>query len=103
MPDADDTAKTILTLQLLGRDTVSPEEMINAFSQTNHFRTYSAERTPSFSANCNVLKALLYTSEPDKYEDYISKAAEFLCNTWFSGTIKDKWVRRAYSTSVMDS
>lgn len=91
LEDADDTAKTILTLNLLGRAT-SPDGMIALFEADNHFKTFALERNPSFSANCNVLIALLYAPEPRKYVAQIYKAANFLCNLWYEGELEDKWV-----------
>ncbi|MCJ1344331.1 hypothetical protein MMC31_002534, partial [Peltigera leucophlebia] len=59
LADAGDTAKAILTLYLLGR-TTSLDAMIEHFrSKQGHFQTYLGERDVSFSANCNILKAIL--------------------------------------------
>ncbi|RDL34572.1 uncharacterized protein BP5553_07700 [Venustampulla echinocandica] len=90
IPDADDTAKTILTLNLLGRPT-SPDGMIANFEATSHFRTYPGERNASFSANCNVLNALLHVENPGQYTKQISKTTIFLCKSWMAGNITDKW------------
>lgn len=92
-PDADDTAKTILTLSLLDKDAVKPDEMISKFDTGLHFRTYTSERNSSFSANCNVLNALLHLAEPEAYQSQISRAANFLYDAWHVGSIRDKWVR----------
>lgn len=92
LADVDDTAKTILTLNLLERAT-SPDEMVEHFkSNEGHFRTYPGERDPSFSANCNVLKALLQDPHVEKYEHHIATIAGFLCDSWWSGAVNDKWV-----------
>lgn len=66
LSDADDTAKSVMSLELIGQ-TVSPEQLIYEFETTSHFKTYSTERNPSFSANCNVLCALLYMKDPSIY------------------------------------
>jgi hypothetical protein len=100
MADADDTAKSILSLTLLGRSTVKPESMIQSFDNGLHFRTYVAERNPSFSANCNVLISLLHLQDPGGYVTHIQKAAVFLCDAWFTSTLMDKWVR--YRTNCSD-
>ncbi|MCJ1405109.1 hypothetical protein MMC11_008335 [Xylographa trunciseda] len=54
LSDADDTAKAILSLNLIGKST-SPARMIAEFETTALFKTYTTERNPSFSANCNNL------------------------------------------------
>lgn len=66
--------------------------MIAEFETDTYFKTYMTERNPSFSANCNVLCALLYGPDPNVYADQIFKAASFLCNSWWEGPLKDKWV-----------
>ncbi|RAL64942.1 hypothetical protein DID88_001533 [Monilinia fructigena] len=90
LADADDTAKTIETLNLLG-DLVAPEEMISTYETVTHFQTYKSERTASFSANCNVLSALLHVEKPSCYIKEIVKAASFLSRIWSLGKIQDKW------------
>ncbi|KAF7935774.1 hypothetical protein EAE99_002754 [Botrytis elliptica] len=101
LPDADDTAKCILTLCLVGRS-VSAEQMIANFEVKNHFQTYALERNGSISANCNVLNALLHINEPNKYVGQILSTTEFLCNSWSAGKIDDKWnLSRQYSMMVL--
>lgn len=92
--DADDTATTILVLGLLN-EPVSVESMLKEFEVENHFRTYTQERNPSFSANCNVLLALLYTPVPSKYSAQIEKALKFLHKQFTDSNldVQDKWVR----------
>ncbi|KAJ5753014.1 Phyllocladan-16-alpha-ol synthase [Penicillium odoratum] len=90
--DADDTAKTILVLNLLQQQ-VSPDAMLKAFEADYHFKTYPHERDASFSANCNVLLALLHTHNPSQYEPQIEKATRFL-HTHFRESelnVRDKW------------
>ena len=91
LADADDTAKAALTLSFLGMPS-NPDQMIAKFEAETHFLTYEMEKTKSFSANCNVLNALLHTSAPDEYLRPIIKATEFLCSSWSAGTVNDKWV-----------
>jgi hypothetical protein len=81
----------MLCLNLLGKS-VLPNAMIAEFETDTHFRTYTAERNSSFSANCNVLNALLHVPDPNMYSSQISKAATFLCDSWCDGTVRDKWV-----------
>ena len=91
--DADDTAKVLLTLNLLGKAT-NPEQMIYHFkSENGHFRTYPGETDASFSANCNILIALTHMSNVEDYSSSISSIVAFLSETWWNGTPKDKWVR----------
>lgn len=95
-PDADDTAKAIFVLgQILDKDEqISVNGMITTFETDSHFRTYTAERDPSFSANCNVLISLLHVGDPRQAMEQIVKVTRFLCDTWWYnyGKIKDKWV-----------
>ncbi|KAL8848314.1 MAG: hypothetical protein Q9221_006668 [Calogaya cf. arnoldii] len=90
LEDADDTARTLLTLQDLGKP-ASPERMIEKFQTNKHFRTYELEGSPSFSANCNVVLSLLGVNEINKYAHHIETALTFLLEAEESGTISDKW------------
>ena len=45
---------------------------------------------------------LLYSSDPDIYRSHISSIAAFLCDSWWSGTVKDKWVSIKYSIKHED-
>ena len=91
LPDADDTAKTILTLNLVEKP-ASAGKLIAEFEATDHFKTYTQERNPSLSANCNVLSSLLHVPDPDIYVEQISKAASFIRKCCWEGSLKDKWV-----------
>jgi hypothetical protein len=71
--------------------------MIAEFDGEGHFKTFTGERNPSFSANCNALVALLYTPDPDVYIDQVSKTVSFLCEAWWEGAINDKWVGTSIS------
>ncbi|KAI7970750.1 hypothetical protein EIK77_007930 [Talaromyces pinophilus] len=90
--DADDTATTILVLNLLNQP-VSVAAMLKEFEEENHFKTYSQERNPSFSANCNVLLALLYSHEPSLHSTQIGKAINFLYKQFTESEldVRDKW------------
>ncbi|KAL8952793.1 MAG: hypothetical protein Q9222_001297 [Ikaeria aurantiellina] len=90
LEDADDTARAIIFLCLIGHQ-FPPDQMIQRFENGNHFKTYSSERNPSFSANCNILIALTYVSHPIKYATAISKATRYLCDAWEEGAVNDKW------------
>jgi len=67
--------------------------MIKSFESLTHFRTYISERNPSFTANCNVLSALLAQTNLSWYSAQILKIVSFLCDYWWDndGYIKDKW------------
>ncbi|KAF1999857.1 hypothetical protein P154DRAFT_620564 [Amniculicola lignicola CBS 123094] len=60
-------------------------------STVNHFRTYHQEGSPSFSANCNVLPALLGEAEEGLDQEDIEKALAFLLELEESGPIHGKW------------
>ncbi|RWA06352.1 hypothetical protein EKO27_g8753 [Xylaria grammica] len=101
LADADDTAKIILTLTLLGR-TPSPEKMNSHFEADDHFRTYTHEANGSFSTNCNVLDALLHCTNSATYLSQIIKISQFLCREFDSGTISDKWnLSETYSLMLL--
>lgn len=93
--DADDTARGIMILRLLGRP-ASLQPLVDEFYAHSHFNTYPYERNPSFTVNCNVLAALL-TAGPqiEGFAPQIRTAARFLCETWWdiNGMMVDKWVR----------
>lgn len=91
LEDVDDTAKTILALNLLGFP-ASPTRMIEEFEAPDHFRTYRYESKGSFSANCNVLDCLLQCESPTQYHSQIIKVSMFLCREFNAGTVDDKWV-----------
>lgn len=78
LADADETAKAILTLSIIGR-IMNPRKMITAFDTGVYFRTYRGERVSSFSAKCNVLHALLRIENPERYRSQILRAAEYIC------------------------
>ncbi|KAJ5880891.1 Phyllocladan-16-alpha-ol synthase [Penicillium subrubescens] len=91
--DADDTAKSLLILNLL-QSHISPDAMLAAFEAENHFKTYPFERDPSFSANCNVLLALLHAEDPSQYSSQIEKASRFLHKHFRESPglkVQDKW------------
>lgn len=88
----DDTAKAITALTTLGR-APKPWQMLKVFETATHFQTYTGERDPSFTANCNVLSALLAQPDAINYGSQIQKVTKFLCDYWWrsDGKIKDKW------------
>ena len=92
MADVDDTSKALLALRLLDRPSADPQQLISTFESERCFKTYSAERNPSFTSNCNVLNALLCQEEPNKYIASISKTISFLIECWMNGPVRDKWV-----------
>jgi hypothetical protein len=88
----------LTTLNLLGFPT-GADALIKEFEAPTHFRTYSLERNPSLSANCNVLNALLHVPNPDTCISQIEKCTRFLCEQWWNiiGRLEDKWVSIAVS------
>ncbi|KAL9610459.1 MAG: hypothetical protein Q9167_004832 [Letrouitia subvulpina] len=93
-PDADDTAKGLVAMKLLGHE-ISCDKLVESFEGAEHFKTYSFERNPSLTTNCNVLSALLYSSnELRNRASQIAKIIKFLCRYWCQsdGDILDKWV-----------
>ena len=90
--DADGSAKVILSLNLLGRRVHAKSLTKNFRSKNNHFYTYLGERDASFSTNYNVLRALLEVPNANDHIADIKSIAEFLCESWWSGATKDKWV-----------
>ncbi|CAJ2513955.1 Uu.00g020740.m01.CDS01 [Anthostomella pinea] len=89
-PDADDTAKGIEAIRLLGRTTVV-DALTMMFEADDHFKTYPGERNPSLSANCNVLIALLVQDDPALHMSQIAKAASYVTSQVFSGPVNEKW------------
>ncbi|KAL9100074.1 MAG: hypothetical protein Q9163_004515 [Psora crenata] len=100
--DADDSAKTILSLNLLGRPVHAKSLTEHFRSNNSHFRTYLGERDASFSANCNVLRALLEAPGAQDHIADIKNIADFLCESWWSGAIQDKWnISSQYSMMLL--
>lgn len=75
--------------------------MLDEFEVETHFRTYERERDPSFTANCNVLIALLSQPDVSTLTPQIIKVASFLSRRWWesNGGIGDKWVRSLFPFS----
>lgn len=90
--DADDSAKAVVTLNLLGRRVCAKPLADHFRSKNGHFCTYPGERDASFSANCNVLRALLEAPDANHHVADMKSTLDFLCESWWSGAIKDKWV-----------
>jgi hypothetical protein len=90
LSDADDTARTLLTLKRSGQS-IDPSCMVQKFEASDYFKTYEKERNPSFSANCNVLLALLELDDANHYAAQIQKVTKFLLDEWASGDMFDKW------------
>ncbi|KAE8375466.1 terpenoid cyclases/protein prenyltransferase alpha-alpha toroid [Aspergillus bertholletiae] len=100
--DADDTAKALLTASLLDKP-LSPRGLLDEFEGSTHFRTYSGERDPSFTANCNVLLAFLSRSDASDFATQIQKVTAFLCDIWWTadGHVGDKWNLSPYYPSML--
>ncbi|KFY24016.1 hypothetical protein V491_02322 [Pseudogymnoascus sp. VKM F-3775] len=107
LSDVDDTAKGLMTLNMLrsgSPDVIGPEQMMDTFEAATHFRTYPGEKDPSYSANCNVLLALLRQQNVSHYSTQISKTVRFLCDQWWASDngINDKWnLSNLYSSMLL--
>ena len=101
LDDADDTAKALLLLNLLGRN-ISPDRRIEHYTTDDgHFQTHVGERDTNFSANCNVLMTLLYSPDITAYTAEIVSITTFLCDLWWSADVEDKWVKSAWSRVIV--
>ena len=87
------TAKSITALGSLGTS-ISVEPMVKYYEGEEYFKTYPYERDPSFSANCNILIALLNTPRPIEFRNQIKKIVRYLCKSWDKREVglRDKWV-----------
>ena len=71
--------------------------MIDYFDSRDCLKTYTAERNPSVSANCNALLAILLDSdEIDESQSKIKtieKVTAYICESWSNanGALEDKW------------
>ncbi|KAF9894241.1 hypothetical protein FE257_007743 [Aspergillus nanangensis] len=90
--DADETAKTVFTLNWMGIPT-SPDSLIDRFESSEYFLSYGHERNPSISTNAHVLLALLYAPETTRYTSQNAKCARYLCRVWWESDdlVHDKW------------
>ncbi len=92
--DADNTARAISALRLLGQPT-SQHSLIIQYGTRQYFKTNTQDRFPSFSTNCHALKALLDSLPGDSEQmSQIEKTVKFLCNCWWTttGPIEDESV-----------
>lgn len=92
--DLDDSAKSSIILSLFGRPGFT-SCIVGHFDSSKHLKTYSAERNPSVSANCNALLSIILDSEEYPLKNAaIEKVVNFVCESWWSasGSLDDKWV-----------
>ncbi|KAL8836472.1 MAG: hypothetical protein Q9170_002905 [Blastenia crenularia] len=80
-----------LCLRLLGYQVEAKPLVAHFKSENNRFRTYSNERDASLSANCNVLRGILETDNPDDHFVEIETTTQYLCESWWKGKMEDKW------------
>ncbi|ORY03146.1 hypothetical protein BCR34DRAFT_492590 [Clohesyomyces aquaticus] len=104
-PDLDDSAKASIVMSLSGTLGFS-EAIINNFNSSRCLKTYSGERDPSVSANCNALMSILV--DQAEYEGkvaIIEKIVTFICASWVEakGTINDKWNLSPHYTVMLIS
>ncbi|KAI4086884.1 MAG: hypothetical protein LQ344_007210 [Seirophora lacunosa] len=95
-PDLDDSAKSSIIFNLLGRRGFS-SQVVEHFDSTRCLKTYKGERNPSLSANCNALLSILLDLDDSRsYQSLYppsEKIALFICDSWWntSGPLDDKW------------
>ncbi|KAF7191955.1 Ent-kaur-16-ene synthase, partial [Pseudocercospora fuligena] len=100
--DADDTAKGLLAIKLMGKaEGIGPEALIRAFERHDGFSTFDDERNRSLSTNCHVLLTLLAWDTFTQHEAQILKVVTFITDYWWHspGICKDKWARICYLAS----
>ncbi|KAJ5910321.1 terpenoid cyclases/Protein prenyltransferase [Penicillium tannophilum] len=103
LPDADDTARVLMTINFLG-DQVDFSPMVTSFRSHPCFKTYEMERNPSLSANCNVLLALITSESPAAYIEDIEIVLDYLLKLWKEGDLSDKWnISSHYSCMILSS
>ncbi|KAJ7843315.1 hypothetical protein B0H14DRAFT_3868581, partial [Mycena olivaceomarginata] len=92
LTDSDDTAKALLALSHLGLST-DRQPLCVAFEGPVAFKTYSSERNPSLTANCQVLLALLSDGNSSHFMSQITKVAIFTTDQWMvsDSLVRDKW------------
>ena len=101
LSDADDTSQVLQVLARSGRVTRS-RGLIETFFNGENFRTYHSERNASISTNCNALKALILIGDIPQYATEISRTVTYLCDAWYSSSLKDKWnTSDLYSTMLL--
>lgn len=86
--DSDDSAKSLLSLALLGSPQ-SPARLVQEFESADNFSSYRQETSGSLSANCNVLDAILYSPSPAACSCQIVKLSRFVCRGLQTGRIDD--------------
>ncbi|KAI9376183.1 terpenoid cyclases/protein prenyltransferase alpha-alpha toroid [Aspergillus egyptiacus] len=98
-PDADDTSRALMTLNLQGYHK-SPSGLLRRFEVDQCFETFDHQlpnRVTSVSVNGNVLNALLHSPDPNALSPQIEKVARFLCKKWGpTETLQDHWNMSEY-------
>ncbi|GKZ51661.1 hypothetical protein AbraIFM66951_006627 [Aspergillus brasiliensis] len=89
LPDADDTARVLITLNSVGSE-ADCTPMVKRFRSGAYFKTYDFERNPSFSANW----AKSYAME-------IGATVDYLLDLWRTGNVSDKWNTSPHYTSML--
>lgn len=97
--DLDDTAMVFRILNTLKIE-VKPD-IFEIFEGTDHFNTYTSERSPSPIVNIRVLEAIRDLKDYDQRDDYIDKILKFLRKERFENAYWiDKWnISPYYCTS----
>ncbi|KAI0010240.1 hypothetical protein F4779DRAFT_320603 [Xylariaceae sp. FL0662B] len=101
-PDADNTARGSITLNLLGVPTTSAP-LIKEFSNNEYTRTYTNESDPSISTNSNVLISLCVGPDVVEHAPQIETVMRFLCKNWWRDPdgIREKWNKSPYYSLML--
>ncbi|KAF2688533.1 Ent-kaurene synthase [Lentithecium fluviatile CBS 122367] len=91
LSDADDTAKAIHILNILGRPTPCDRMISHFMSPEGHMSTYLGERNLSPSANCNALICILDAPNLKSHVDSVASITNSLCDYWWGNDMVDKW------------
>ncbi|KAE8423113.1 terpenoid cyclases/protein prenyltransferase alpha-alpha toroid [Aspergillus pseudocaelatus] len=94
LPDADDTSRALLTLNLQGYQ-ISPKGLVDKFEVGHCVETFDnrmPNRVNSVSVNASVLSSLLHSPDPSAFTAQIEKVARFICSRWkATGKFEDHW------------
>lgn len=88
LPDADNTAKAIAALLLMGKKP-SVKGLIDTFERRDHFATYVEAPDADFTVNCNVMTCLLMVDDPCSHVYQVAKIARFVTATAFKGKVQE--------------
>ena len=82
--EADDTSNVIYILILLGHP-MDPDQFLANFESKDRSRSLAFEGESHLSSNSHVLKTLLHTPKPSRYQAEILEVASIICDCWWDG------------------